>query len=107
MRDHGVLQEIRDLLALGKPSREVIEMGYAPGSVYKAQRQLRKRVGSTPFSSNALSEATGVAPDEPSTDRGLERVGRLEGCKATLLAIDGSVTGDVHEQVERLPTQPI
>ena len=78
MQDHGILQDIRDLLALGKPSREVIEMGYAPGSVYKAQRQLRKRVVSTPYSSNALTEATGVAPDEPSTDRGLERGGRLE-----------------------------
>jgi len=80
MQDHGIFQEIRELLALGKPSREVIEMGYAPGSVYKAQRQLRKRVGSTPSSSNALSEATGAPPDEPSTDRAdvyLRRLGAV------------------------------
>ncbi|MDP7469536.1 MAG: hypothetical protein QGI79_01805, partial [Dehalococcoidia bacterium] len=39
----GVMQAVRDLLAGGLNSREVIENGYAPGTVYKVQKQLRKR----------------------------------------------------------------
>ena len=38
----GIMEDIRNLLKEGRPSAEVIAMGYAPSSVYKAQRQLRK-----------------------------------------------------------------
>jgi hypothetical protein len=41
MESTGVMQHVRELLGQGKSSRDVIEMGYAPGTVYKAQRQLR------------------------------------------------------------------
>jgi hypothetical protein len=43
MDTKGVLQQIREYLAQGKSSQEVIALGYAPGSVYKIQRQLRRR----------------------------------------------------------------
>lgn len=43
MESTGVMQEIRELLLAGHTSREVMEMGYAPGSVYKVQWQLRKQ----------------------------------------------------------------
>jgi hypothetical protein len=42
MDTKGVLQQIREYLAPGKSSQEVIALGYAPGSVYKIQRQLRR-----------------------------------------------------------------
>jgi hypothetical protein len=43
MDTKGVMQQIREHLAQGKSSQEVIALGYAPGSVYKVQRQLRRR----------------------------------------------------------------
>jgi predicted RNase H-like nuclease (RuvC/YqgF family) len=43
MDTKGVLEQIREHLAQGKSSQEVIALGYAPGSVYKIQRQLRRR----------------------------------------------------------------
>ncbi len=42
MSTNGTMEDIRTLLKEGKPSAEVIGLGYAPSSVYKAQRQLRK-----------------------------------------------------------------
>lgn len=41
MESIGVMQHIQELLGKGKSSRDVIEMGYAPGTVYKALKQLR------------------------------------------------------------------
>ena len=38
----GVMQEIRNLLAEGKSSGQLIQMGYAPGTVYKVQRRWRR-----------------------------------------------------------------
>jgi DNA repair exonuclease SbcCD ATPase subunit len=43
MDTKGILQQIRENLSQGKSSQEVIALGYAPGSVYKIQRQLRRR----------------------------------------------------------------
>jgi hypothetical protein len=39
----GVMQQIREHLEQGKSSQEVIALGYAPGSVYKVQRQIRRK----------------------------------------------------------------
>ena len=41
MERRGIMQQVRELLSQGKDSREVIQLGYAPGTVYKVQRQLR------------------------------------------------------------------
>ena len=41
----GIMQEIRTLLSEGRSSRDVIDAGYAPGTVYKVQRNYRQRVG--------------------------------------------------------------
>jgi exonuclease VII large subunit len=41
-QEDGIMQAVRELLAQGMSSREVIEKGYAPGTVYKVQRQLRR-----------------------------------------------------------------
>ena len=42
MNTNGIMEENRGLLKEGRPSADVIALGYAPSSVYKAQRQLRK-----------------------------------------------------------------
>ena len=42
MNNNGIMEDIRILLNEGSSSAEVIASGYAPSSVYKAQRQLRK-----------------------------------------------------------------
>ena len=39
----GIMEQIRDHLAQGRSSRELIDAGFAPGTVYKAQRQIRKK----------------------------------------------------------------
>jgi chromosome segregation ATPase len=36
------MHRIEELLTSGKPSGELIEMGYAPGTVYKVQRRVRQ-----------------------------------------------------------------
>jgi len=38
----GVMDEIRVHLSEGKGSREIIQLGYAPGSVYRIQREFRE-----------------------------------------------------------------
>ena len=43
MEDRGVLSRIRELLADGHTASEVIVLGFAAGSVYKARRQLLRR----------------------------------------------------------------
>jgi hypothetical protein len=43
----NIMQGIRNLLSQGKSSREVIQLGYAPGTVYKVQRQMKDGMGST------------------------------------------------------------
>ena len=42
MDNDGIMQQVRGLLSEGKSSREVIQLGYAPGTVYKAQRQISR-----------------------------------------------------------------
>jgi hypothetical protein len=39
----AIMHRIREHLEQGKSSQEVIALGYAPGSVYKIQRRLRRR----------------------------------------------------------------
>ncbi len=47
MSTNGIMEDIRSLLNEGKASADVIALGYAPSSVYKAQRQLRKATDRT------------------------------------------------------------
>ncbi len=50
MESTGIMAQVRELLASGKSSREVIEKGYAPGTVYKVQRSLRGKTVTGAFS---------------------------------------------------------
>ena len=47
MNANGIMEDIRSRLNEGRSSAEVIASGYAPSSVYKAQRQLRKATDRT------------------------------------------------------------
>ncbi len=47
MNTTGIMEDIRSLLKEGRSSTEAIALGYAPSSVYKAQRQLRKTTDRT------------------------------------------------------------
>ena len=39
----GAMQTIRSLLSQGKSSREIIDLGFAPRTVYKVQQDFRRR----------------------------------------------------------------
>lgn len=76
MPEQGVMHEIRGLLAQGKGSAEIIEMGYAPGTVYRLQREFRRRAGGS--GSNATRPGSGqdATGDRPLT---LEAFGHWYG----------------------------
>ena len=58
MESMGIMQQIRQLLSQGRSSREVIEMGFSPGTVYKVQHQLA-RSRASPEESPAAREHHG------------------------------------------------
>lgn len=39
MDGKGIMEQVRELLSPGKTSGKVIAKGYAPGTVYRVQRQ--------------------------------------------------------------------
>ena len=43
MESTGIMQRIKDLLKQGTQSGDIIQMGFAPGTVYKVQRQFRRQ----------------------------------------------------------------
>jgi hypothetical protein len=64
MDTKGVMQQIRELLSEGKSSKEVIALGYASGSVYKIQRQMRKRAVPTENSPPLQGHQREISPAE-------------------------------------------
>lgn len=62
MNGNGIMQEIRTLLSSGKPSGEVIALGYKPGTVYKVHRQMR---GKAPGPGCNRAQATAPSPLTP------------------------------------------
>ena len=84
MQERTVTESVRELLKAGLTSREIIDKGYAPGTVYKVQRSLRLAAAL------AQEQPPGSEPDEwhdsdpeprlSSEDDGViaSRVGELE-----------------------------
>ena len=60
----GVMDEIRLHLSEGKDSREIIGLGYAPGTVYRLQREFRK--------ARAEENAVSIETEQESTVPGAE-----------------------------------
>ncbi len=77
MESTGVMQEIRKLLSQDKSSGEVMAMGYAPGSVYKAQRQLRGKgkLNEEMAQSQSGHDEMKKSEESPATSQGQEEKG--------------------------------
>ena len=68
MNENGIMQNIRDLFSQGFSTSEVIAQGYAPSTVYRVQRDTRRKSG--------LNGNSGY--HKGSTNYGLEHLGYLE-----------------------------
>jgi hypothetical protein len=108
MPDNGIMEEIRELLSQGKSSGEVIRQGYAPGTVYKVQRQLRLGDGEK---KNLATQAV-VEVRQSTSDAGA--IGRIEllesehvGLRAQVAELDQEVAevASLQSQVEKLQRQ--
>ena len=60
----GVMDEIRVHLSEGKASREIIQLGYAPGSVYRIQREFREGQAEEDAVPRETEQETPVPGDE-------------------------------------------
>ncbi len=70
METKGIMADIREHLIQGMTSREVIDIGYAPGSVYKARRQVAS-AGDLPVKPKPTKDETPPAvslEDQPDDD---------------------------------------
>ena len=54
------MQQISTLLSKGKSSRELIDLGYAPGTVYKVQRKYRQGNGTLQSSVSSVGKIAQV-----------------------------------------------
>jgi hypothetical protein len=91
----GVMQQIREQLIEGKSSQEVIALGYAPGSVYKVQRQLRRN-GSA---GDNLSAPIGV--EAPTSALDSEVLARIAELKLENAELSAQVTELLEERQSR------
>ena len=71
----SIMQQIERLLRDGKSSRQVIDTGYKPSSVYKAQRRLRAGVGGA--RSGAIAQRGNRADETVASDN--DPVGPMAG----------------------------
>ena len=62
-----IMEQIRDHLSHGRTSREVIDLGYAAGSVYKVQRKLRQAKNAESTKGASQHIPAGLAPIDPAT----------------------------------------
>jgi hypothetical protein len=68
VNENGIMQNIRDLFSNGFNAAEIIAQGYAPSTVYRVQRDTRRKSGRNGNS----------AYRKGSTNYGLEQLGHLE-----------------------------
>jgi hypothetical protein len=69
MNENGTMQSIRDLFSQGFNAAEIIAQGYAPSTVYRVQRDTRRKSG--------LNGNSGY--HKGSTSHGLKHLGHLGG----------------------------
>lgn len=86
---NGIMQEIRDLLESGLPSREVLSLGYAPSTVYKVQRRMRLASIGASSRPDAPGAESGVTDSAQGIRELEEEVGSLE---ETLNSLSAEVT---------------
>ena len=110
----GVMDEIRGHLSEGKASREIIQLGYAPGSVYRLQREFRvgqaeedaeskETEQESPVPGDELeSPAPEILQSEESHDR--EQTARRRAEVAQLANAQAAI-GELREALDRLSDQ--
>ncbi len=90
MDSTGIMEQIREHIAQGKKSGELIRMGYAPGTVYKVQRQMRRRASRAVLSQGKnglyvdVSAAGKMQLCEEENKKLYEKVTQLENVKEGL-----------------------
>ena len=78
MENTGVMQEIEELLSQGNTSRQVIDLGYAAGTVYGVQRRVRRQSSIQENNEEHNQETEQSADIAPVVKDIVERVDRLE-----------------------------
>lgn len=68
MESTGIMQKIKILLEEGNHSGELIKMGFAPGTVYKVQRQFRRKTYMAQTEAGNESRATPMTKGMPSVE---------------------------------------
>ena len=97
MENQGILSQIRELIGKGQTTTEVIAEGFAPGSVYKARRQLLRRAtasvsdgGSTPPpSSDPIAQVVALRGVIAGLEEDKARLYRERDFVELMLATDG------------------
>ncbi len=92
----GIMQQIRERLAGGQSSGEVIAGGFAPPTVYKVQRQLRRR------DQNGAGRSVVLAQPDPVTTEAAKRIRELE---AQVEGLEDEVDSMSEDAVELVKTQ--
>ena len=105
MENTGVMQEIEELLSQGNTSRQVIDLGYAPGTVYGVQRRVRRQ-SSEQENSEAYHQATEQSADiAPLIEDIVERVDRLEERMETVTLSNDDLYDPITDHVNQLNQQ--
>jgi len=68
MSNSGIMKQIRGLLLQGKSSRELMDLGYRPGSVYGALRQMRQKGTVKARHAESRSVSPAASRSEATTD---------------------------------------
>ena len=107
-----VMQEVRTLLTEGRSSREVIDLGYAPGTVYKVQRRMRRpeKRDTAQYSSMGLALAVdpmaeGNSSEQDSDDRLIPLLADLDALRLEVRRVDDQLAEhqSLHEKHGELP----
>ncbi len=105
MENTGVMQEIEELLAQGYSSRQVIDWGYAPGTVYGVQRRIRRQL-SKQENNGAHNQATEQSADiTPLIEEIVERMDRFEERLDTITLARDETEDIAQEHVNELTHQ--
>lgn len=89
MENTGIMQEVKELLASGKSSREVIDAGYAPGTVYKVQHSLRQVILRQKETAHPQEELPSVEEKQPTHTEILED--ELSVSKSKILSLEAEL----------------
>jgi len=94
MDTKGIMQQIREHLVQDKSSQEVIALGFAPGSVYKIQQQLRRSTGEKEQAS------VRTTPEAPASTLDTDATVRIEQLETENAQLRDQIT-ELRQEIER------